>query len=82
MDLERIGRLINQVAPDLVALQEIDRLVQRTGFVDQPAEYGALTGMEPLFGDFMEYQGGQLRHGHPEQAPGAGVGKSPPPPGR
>lgn len=58
LDLERIGRLINEVAPDLVALQEIDRLVERTGFVDQPAEYGALTGMEHIFGDFMEYQGG------------------------
>ena len=59
LDLERIGRLINQVAPDLVALQEIDRLVERTGFVDQPAEYGSLTGMVHVFGQFMPYQGGQ-----------------------
>jgi endonuclease/exonuclease/phosphatase family metal-dependent hydrolase len=58
LDLERIGELIAQVAPDLVALQEIDRLVERTGFVDQANEYGALTGMEALFGDFMPYQGG------------------------
>lgn len=58
LDLERIGRLINEMAPDLVALQEVDRLVERTGFVDQPAEYGALTGMEHIFGGFMEYQGG------------------------
>ncbi len=58
LDLEQIGRLINEVAPDLVALQEIDRLTERTGFVDQPAEYGALTGMDHLFGGFMEYQGG------------------------
>ena len=59
LDLERIGRLINQVAPDLVALQEIDRLVERTGFVDQPAESGSLTGMDHIFGEFMPYQGGQ-----------------------
>lgn len=58
LDLERIGLLINEVAPDLVALQEIDRLAERTGFVDQPAEYGALTGLDPLFGSFMAFQGG------------------------
>lgn len=58
LDLERIGRLIDGVAPHLVALQEIDRLVERTGFVDQANEYGDLTGMASLFGDFMEFQGG------------------------
>lgn len=58
LDLERIGELISQVAPDLVALQEIDRLVERTGFVDQANAYGGLTGMEALFGDFMPFQGG------------------------
>jgi endonuclease/exonuclease/phosphatase family metal-dependent hydrolase len=32
--------------------------VERTGWVDQAAGYGSLTGLEPLFGDFMDYQGG------------------------
>jgi len=58
LDLDRIGRVINSVAPDLVALQEIDRFAERTGVVDQANEYGDLTGMTPLFGDFMDYQGG------------------------
>jgi endonuclease/exonuclease/phosphatase family metal-dependent hydrolase len=58
LDLERIGRLIGSVVPHLVALQEIDRFAERTGFVDQASEYGDLTGMTPLFGEFMEYQGG------------------------
>jgi len=46
------------VNPDVVTLQEIDQVVERTGRVDQAAVYGELTGMEHLFGDFMEYQGG------------------------
>ncbi len=58
LDLERIGRLIESTGADLVALQEIDRLVERTGFVDQADEYGEHAGLTPLFGDFMPYQGG------------------------
>lgn len=59
LDLERIGALIAETEPDVVTLQEIDQAVDRTGGVDQAVRYGALTGMEPLFGDFMEYQGGR-----------------------
>jgi len=59
LDLERIGRLIEATGADLVALQEIDRLVERTGFIDQPDEYGEHAGLAPLFGEFMPYQGGQ-----------------------
>lgn len=58
LDLERIGDLIRRVDPDLVALQEVDSMVQRTGLVDQAARLGALTGMEHRFGHFMPYQGG------------------------
>lgn len=58
LDLERIAEVISAVDPDLVVLQEIDRLVERTGWVDQAVEYGSLTGLGPLFGEFMEYQGG------------------------
>jgi endonuclease/exonuclease/phosphatase family metal-dependent hydrolase len=59
LDLERIARVIAAEEPDLVALQEIDHRVERTGGIDQAAEYGALTDMEPLFGGFMEYQEGE-----------------------
>ena len=58
LDLGRIAELISEMDPDLVTLQEIDNQVERTGGVDQAGAYGALTGLEPLFGDFMEYQGG------------------------
>ncbi len=59
LNLGRIAEVISAVEPDLVTLQEIDRQVERTGGVDQAGAYSALTGMEPLFGDFMEYQGGE-----------------------
>lgn len=58
IDLARIARLLGGLEPDLVALQEVDRGVRRTGGLDQAAQLGALTGMEPVFGEFMPYQGG------------------------
>lgn len=58
LDLERIARLIRDVDPDVVTLQEVDSVVARTEGVDQAAELGRLTGMQPLFGRFMDYQGG------------------------
>jgi len=59
LNLGRIGELISELDPDLVTLQEIDNQVERTASVDQAGAYGALTDMEPLFGDFMDFQGGQ-----------------------
>jgi len=58
LDLERIARLIRDLEPDLVALQEVDLGVDRTGGVDQAAVLGDLAGMTPVFGEFMPYQGG------------------------
>src|SRR5512142_1551034 len=58
IDLERIARVIRLVSPDLAALQEVDRRTTRSGGVDQLAELGRLTGMEPLFGKTIPHQGG------------------------
>ena len=58
IDLHRIADLIREVNPDLVALQEVDSVVTRTNGVDQAAELGRLTGLTPVFGRFMAYQGG------------------------
>lgn len=58
LDLERIAALINRERPDLVALQEVDRGVRRTGGIDEPAELGRLTGMTAIFEKNIEYQGG------------------------
>lgn len=59
VDLERIADLINRLEPDVVALQEVDQLVERTERVDQAMVLGELTGLTPVFGAFMVYQGGQ-----------------------
>jgi endonuclease/exonuclease/phosphatase family metal-dependent hydrolase len=59
LDVERIAAVIRELDPDLVALQEIDNHVERTGGVDQARELGRLTGMGAVFGPFMDYQGGQ-----------------------
>ena len=59
LDLERIAKVIASVDPDLVALQEVDRNVQRTGQVDQPAALARLTKMNVIFGDNISLQGGQ-----------------------
>lgn len=58
IDLERIAWLIDTVRPDIVALQEVDSVVARTGGVDQASELARMTGMQPYFGRFMAYQGG------------------------
>ncbi|MCH7863440.1 MAG: oligosaccharide flippase family protein [Proteobacteria bacterium] len=59
LDLERVAAVIRGARPDIVALQEVDRNVSRTGRVDQAARLGDLTGMDHAFGAFMEYQGGE-----------------------
>ncbi len=58
LDLERTAGVIRRAAPDLVALQEVDVGVARTGGVDQLAELERLTGMHGAFAEFMDFQGG------------------------
>lgn len=59
LDLQRAADVINRLEPDLVALQEIDNQVARSGSVDQAATLGELTGMHAAFGKFFDYQGGE-----------------------
>jgi endonuclease/exonuclease/phosphatase family metal-dependent hydrolase len=58
VDLKRIAAQIRDIDPDLVALQEVDSATARTGRVDQAAELGRLTRLQPVFGRFIAYQGG------------------------
>lgn len=58
LDLPRIARVIAAADPDLVALQEIDVVTERTGQVDQAVELSHLTGMAVAFGANLEFQGG------------------------
>ncbi len=58
VDLERIARIIRECRADVVALQEVDVSTERTGRVDQAAEYLRLTGMHGNFGKAIDFQGG------------------------
>ncbi len=58
VDLERIAGVIRRAEADLVALQEVDRGVGRSGRVDQPARLAALTGMQVVFEKNIDVQGG------------------------
>lgn len=58
LDLERIARVIAEVRPHVVALQEVDSATRRTGGVDQAAALAALTGLRAQFARAMAYDGG------------------------
>jgi len=58
LDLQRIARVIQSANVDIVALQEVDQRVKRSGSIDQPAELAKLTGMEVLFAGNIRLQGG------------------------
>ena len=59
VDLERVAAVIRSVEPDVVTLQEIDSVTARTGLEDQATRLGELTGMQAMFGGFMDYRGGR-----------------------
>ena len=58
VDLARTAAVLRSLTPDLVGLQEVDRRAERSGGVDQATELGRMLEMVPVFGAFMEYQGG------------------------
>lgn len=57
-DVKRIAEVIKKEKPDLVALQEIDIGVERSGRVHQAQLLSELTGMEVRLGPTQAYQGG------------------------
>lgn len=59
LDLERIAKMILSAEPDLVALQEVDQKVKRTGGIDQPAELARLTDLRVVFGGNINLEGGR-----------------------
>jgi len=59
VDLERAAAIIEAASADVVTLQEVDERCGRSGGVDQAAWLGERLGMEPLFGPFMDYDGGR-----------------------
>ncbi|HEX4414762.1 MAG TPA: endonuclease/exonuclease/phosphatase family protein [Lacipirellulaceae bacterium] len=58
IDLERIAKVLNDLKPDIVALEEVDQGTKRASGVDQPAELAKLTGMKAYFGHNIDFDGG------------------------
>ena len=58
LDLPRIGRIIREARPDVVALQEVDVRTERVKGRDTVRELERLTGMRGIFGASMPFQGG------------------------
>lgn len=57
-DIPRIAAVIAGLEPDLVALQECDVGVRRSGRVHEVAELARLTGLAARFGPTQHYEGG------------------------
>src|SRR6188508_1637024 len=62
-DLDRIADVINAANPDIVALQEVDKNVPRSGNVNEMSVLGQLTGMQWYFGKTRNLDGGEYGNG-------------------
>ena len=58
-DYDRLARVINDLAPDIVALQEVDCGTDRASGIDQAALLGRLCKMHHAFGRAMPHENGQ-----------------------
>ncbi|MCP4171953.1 MAG: endonuclease [Fuerstiella sp.] len=57
-DIPRLAQVINRLKPDLVALQEVDVGVERSGRIHEAQRLGQLTDMAVRYGPTQHYQGG------------------------
>ena len=62
-DLDLLAKVINDVHPDLVALQEVDFKTNRAQGYDLVTELGQRTKMSPIFGKAMSFDGGEYGEG-------------------
>ena len=58
-NLDALAELINQLAPDFVALQEVDVNTFRSGGIDMAQRLAEETGMHYAFGKAMDHGAGQ-----------------------
>jgi endonuclease/exonuclease/phosphatase family metal-dependent hydrolase len=59
IDLDAIAAVIRLENPDLVALQEVDMNIRRSGGVNQAAEIARKLGMKFVFGKAIDFDGGE-----------------------
>ena len=62
-DLDLLAKVINDIKPDLVALQEVDFKTKRARYMDLVTELGKRTKLAPLFGKAMPFSGGEYGEG-------------------
>ncbi len=58
-DYNRIAKIINDLRPDVVALQEVDRKTNRSSGVDQAAVLAELTGLHHAFDRAIDFDSAQ-----------------------
>ena len=58
-DYRRLAKVIEDLSPDIVALQEVDDRTERASGLHQAAALGKLCRMHYTFGQAMPYQGGR-----------------------
>lgn len=63
VDIERIAKLIRDSKADIVALQEVDRGVERTKKIDMMTMLADMTGLTYAFGKNIDFQGGDYGNG-------------------
>ncbi|MGH2567516.1 MAG: endonuclease/exonuclease/phosphatase family protein [Bacteroidota bacterium] len=63
VDIKRVAALIQESNADVVALQELDRWVERTDKIDIITMLAEMTGMTYAFGKNIDYQGGDYGNG-------------------
>lgn len=59
VDVARTAAVLAEAEADVIALQELDRGLPRSGHADQPAELARLLGMEVRFFPTLERAGGE-----------------------
>lgn len=62
-NLDAVAKVVNELKPDFVAMQEVDFKTNRARGLDLMTELGIRTGMAPLFGRAMKYDGGEYGEG-------------------
>ena len=63
VDIERIGKLILAVNPEVVGLQEVDSMTNRSGNIDIIQLLSEQTGMYATFGYSILHDGGKYGNG-------------------
>lgn len=58
-DITRAGAVIKREDPDVVALQEIDRLTKRAGGIDQLVQLADVTGLNATWCKTIDFDGGE-----------------------